>query len=315
MISFSIFCAEARSKNYLGKSDSIEDDITITSFADPEGSVLIDDVCIELSPEKEKPPPVPKPRMTPMTYKNPRPSKDESFSSSFTINNSFEAESYFKKQAEKLLDRPEDMLEVEVPDPSPVRELSVKPLLEEAMADSSNLKNVVTTVRDLSEEPNLGVKPSKDQYPLSSFEALYDTTELESVPGTVKMTAEELQDSLGDRFKGTTFTDLEGASGGISSFENIYQMDPEGSEFFITTSSGSGADSHQLPNSRWSAPANTIEPPIICSQEFANRFGAIQEQIEGHWSNIEGMVDRKEQSQQQPQQGQQQSKEQEIGGG
>ena len=216
-------------------------------------------------------------------------SEDESF----TINNSFEAECYFQKQAEKFQNRARDAMAVEVPEASPIRELSVKPIAEEEEGHEA------VTVRDLSEEPSLAVRPPpttmSHQIPLSSFEALYDKTQLETVPGTVRLTAQELQDNLGSRFKGT-FPD--GAAGGMSSFENIYQGgliegEPltEG-DFFITAPGVSQGDSGgALPSTRWSAPANTIEPPIIGSEEFAERFGAVQDKIDGHWTTIKDMVD------------------------
>ena len=219
-------------------------------------------------------------------------SEDESF----TINNSFEAECYFQKQAEKFQDRAKDALAVNVPEPSPIRELSVKPI--------EQLEEGGISVRDLSEEPILAVRTmesfTETQNPLSSFEALYDKTQLESVPGTVRLTAEELQESLGDRFKGT----LQESAGGMSSFENIYQggiTDPLTEDFFITATTGTASDNGQagdgvvgagaLPNVRWSAPANTIEPPIIESGDFATRFDAVQEQISDHWSDIKCLVE------------------------
>ena len=38
---------------------------------------------------------------------------------------------------------------------------------------------------------------------------------------------------------------------------------------------------------RWSAPAGTVEPPILDDQEFSNRLQPLQAKIDHHWDEME----------------------------
>ena len=45
-----------------------------------------------------------------------------------------------------------------------------------------------------------------------------------------------------------------------------------------------------LPEVRWSAPVDSLEPPVLVKEEFEQRFGAVKDKIEGHFSEIKEMV-------------------------
>ena len=150
-------------------------------------------------------------------------------------------------------------------------------------------------ISDLSSEPLLAVKPlRRGSAPrgvaaaaLSSFEALYDKTELEDVPGELALGGEQM--SPDDRFQGHQ------VSKGLpvlSSFENIYELPVtvypgERDE----VSAGSRLPAGELPpGARWSAPADSLEPPVLVREEFDQRYGAVREKIEGHFSDITELV-------------------------
>jgi len=120
--------------------------------------------------------------------------------------------------------------------------------------------------------------------PLSSFESLYDTTTVETV-GSGGARQDTLD--IGDRYRGT-FVDVEPGS-----FENIYRVDPDqevkGASSTPTTSAlppAMGAP----PEVRWSAPAETVEPPVLRPEAFDERMGELSQRIDAHWTEIEGMI-------------------------
>ena len=150
-------------------------------------------------------------------------------------------------------------------------------------------------ISDLSSEPLLAVKPlRRGSAPrgaaaaLSSFEALYDKTELEDVPGELALGGEQM--SPDDRFQGHQVSGLPG----LSSFENIYELPVTvypGERDGDASAAGSRLPAGELPpGARWSAPADSLEPPVLVREEFDQRYGAVREKIEGHFSDITELV-------------------------
>ena len=170
------------------------------------------------------------------------------------ISSTPEAEKYFRKQAEKLFEKnfglEDDPFEVTVgPDISRQSDLLVEPLPRQDSTSGASIH-----IEELTSAPSLEVRPVLDN-PLSSFEALYDSTQAEAISSDRRLTSEELKNVLGDRFHGT-FQDQPGGS----SFENIYTSGDLPLE---------GRSSNILPNVRWSAPVNE-EPLIILGSTNEN---------------------------------------------
>ena len=203
------------------------------------------------------------------------------------ISSTPEAESYFMKREEsfikKVFDGELQNLAVEVSDYfislEPVDEaLVVKPISEDPEAEIE--------ITDLRPESSLIVKPvNEPRGHLSSFERVYDKISLEEIPSHSKMTKEEILASLGENFQGTVETpDF------ASSFDEIYQLS---SVDTAQTSSRvcSMEFSADLPGRRWTAPEGTVEAPILAAEEFSVRFEPVVERTEGHWEELERMVE------------------------
>lgn len=140
-------------------------------------------------------------------------------------------------------------------------------------------QNDVIDIQDLKELPKLKVE-THFQGPLSSYEALYDETELEHVQADPKLRADNIR--LAERHHGTFQGGLE--EGTRSSYENIYQA--EQSDLVCHPQSSA----NELPSSRWSAPISSIEPPILQEDEFQSRYGEVQDRIESHWNELADIV-------------------------
>ena len=149
-------------------------------------------------------------------------------------------------------------------------------------------------IADLSSEPLLAVKPlrrptaSRGAAALSSFEALYDKTELEEVPGDPALGGEQM--SPEDRFQGHQISGLPG----LSSFENIYELPVTVYPGADPSSAGPPLPAEELPGARWSAPADTLEPPVLIREEFDQRYGAVRDKIAEHFSDISELVGKEE---------------------
>jgi hypothetical protein len=235
------------------------DDFSITSFTEDKGSPID-----SLSEESFASKPIPKPSGSLKMKKRGKNEEEPCI-----ISSTPEAESYFQQQAEILYEKAASgFLDIDVvPERRKTSDvLTVKTSAPEAHFD----------VADLSAEPSLAVKPLRTTkgVPLSSFEALYDRTQVEDVPGDLTLGAGEL--FPGDKFHGTR----QEFEPGTSSFENIYHE-----PLYVGIQSD-----HMLPDVRWSAPADTIEPPVILKEEFDQRYGAVQERIEEHFSEISELV-------------------------
>ena len=213
------------------------------------------------------------------------------------ISSTPEGEKYFQKQAEVLYEKAAkgEPLEVEV---EVIREASasgsgliVQPHGAESEVEGGGLDGSHIDIADLSSEPLLAVKPlrrsaasSKGAAALSSFEALYDGAELEEVPGDLALGGEEM--SPEDRFQGHQ---ISGLPPGLSSFENIYEM-----PVTVYPGQGSQLPAEELPGARWSAPADTLEPPVLIREEFDQRYGAVRDKIAEHFSDITELVAKEE---------------------
>ncbi len=202
------------------------------------------------------------------------------------ISSTPEGEKYFQKQAEILYEKAAaGDLDVEV---TPERQPGELVVLE---GDDADRGGSHVDVSDLSSEPCLAVKPlrTRKEPPLSSFEALYDTTQIEEVPGDLGLGAHELRP--GDKFTGTRPDDdgaaAAAAAAGMSSFENIYHPSASDAGSFLISP---GDTLEPLPEVRWSAPADSIEPPMLVKEEFDQRYGAVRDRIEGHFTDITEMV-------------------------
>jgi len=155
-------------------------------------------------------------------------------------------------------------------------ELVVKPILEDPGA--------AIEITDLRPDTRLRVKPidlSVKTAPVSSFETIYDKVDYEDVVACPRMTKDEIMSNLGDRFRGTIeVPDC------ISSFDELYQISSMDTE----TTSTSCTTSMDLPGRRWTAPAGSVEAPILAEEEFDVRFAPLVERTESHWGEIERMM-------------------------
>jgi len=197
------------------------------------------------------------------------------------ISSTPEGESYFKAREDSFIRRIQDgklqNLAVEISDYfslEPVdEELIVKPLIEDPEAEIE--------ITHLNSESNLTVKPielSVNRAPVSSFETLYDKVTFEDINYDPKVTKEEILANLGERFKGTVQVPEF-----MSSFDELYQISS-----MDTMTSGSTCSLEA--GRRWTAPAGSVEAPILVEDEFVVRFEPVVERTEGHWGEIERMM-------------------------
>ena len=222
------------------------------------------------------------------------------------ISSTPEGEKYFQKAAEVLYEKAAagEALDVEVRHPGgeSSREASESGLVVQPQEDETpglggsqilqESDGSHIDIADLSSEPLLAVKPlrrntAKGPAGLSSFEALYDKTELEEVPGDLALGGEQMRPE--DRFQGTRTAEGVGGAGlpGLSSFENIYEL-PESAQ------PSHHLPAEELPGARWSAPADTLEPPVLIREEFDQRYGAVRDKIAEHFSDISELVGKEE---------------------
>jgi len=206
---------------------------------------------------------------------------DISLDGSRKISTTPEGESYFKAREDSFIRKVHDgeleNLAVEISDyfslESVGEELVVKPVLVDPEAEIE--------ITDLRPESRLRVKPidlSVKTAPVSSFETIYDKVIYEDVTTCSKMTKEDIMSNLGDRFRGTVeVPDC------ISSFDELYAI----SSMDTTTTSSSCTTSL---GRRWTAPAGSVEAPILAEEEFAVRFEPVVERTENHWEDIERMM-------------------------
>jgi len=90
------------------------------------------------------------------------------------------------------------------------------------------------------------------------------------------MTKEEILASLEDKFQGAVALPEY-----FSSFDELYQMDMDDSSSVMATEEGR----------RWTAPAGTVEAPILEAEEFIVRLQPIAERTSGHWNELEKMLE------------------------
>ena len=198
------------------------------------------------------------------------------------ISSTPEGQKYFMQREESFVakvDRGEvENLAVEISDfysletSASQSSLSVRPFVVSPEAE--------IVVADLGSQSSLMVKPIEKtihSFPCSSYEHIYDKIEAEEHNETKeKLSATEILSSLGDKFVGThEIPDF------YSSFEELYSKSieegAETSESSVPMTAGE----------RWSAPAGTVEPPILDDQEFSNRLQPLQAKIDHHWDEME----------------------------
>ena len=145
--------------------------------------------------------------------------------------------------------------------------LSVRPVVVSPEAE--------IVVEDLGSQSNLTVKPLDK--PCSSYEHLYDTIDPEiQITNEAVMTKSEIMENLGDKFVGT-----QEMPEYFTSFEELYLRADEQSNPEISDSMTDQAVE------RWSAPAGTVEPPILNASELSNRLQPVQAKIDSHWDEFE----------------------------
>ncbi len=214
------------------------------------------------------------------------------------ISSTPEAEKYFKNIA--FAQGSEDQ-EIEVTE----EEIEKSPATLEVMPLSLPSDQTFSEMQvfDLEEEPTLIVRPYAEfeaeasdkiknnnkshaavEDHLSSYEALYDHAQTEPAVGPPGTEAQRLLGQVGDRYRGTTDQIMEHQA--LSSFENIYAFDTS-QEFPVPPG---GGQVQNLPDVRWSAPVDSVEPPILQPEDFNERLGAVSRRIESHWQDIEGMI-------------------------
>ena len=194
------------------------------------------------------------------------------------ISSTPEAERYFMKREQSFISKVAkgelDSLAVEVSDYYTLEksmsdlDLRVKPV------DPCPDREIEITSFDA--ETDLTVKPVELRrlVTVSSYEGIYDQVSLENVPGDRQVTVAELVGNIGDRFEGTRLMPEQ-----ASSFEELYARSAEYMSGQIVSSA---LDS--LGRTRWSAPAGTLEPE---ADEFSIRWDPLQDQIQGHWQELE----------------------------
>ena len=211
------------------------------------------------------------------------PERERRFSNLSTENISTtpEAEKYFMKREasfmEKVVKGELETLAVEISDfckEGKVEELTVKPVQS---SPGSEIEII-----NLEADSELTVKPmDRQRTPLtSSYEVIYNRVDIEKGVGSRQSVA-ELLGNLGDKYTVTkTLPDF------TSSFDELYQKTAEDMAGDIVSSA---LDSFEP--DRWSAPAGSVEPPILEADEFTIRFDPVAEQIQGHWQELEIMMD------------------------
>jgi hypothetical protein len=143
-------------------------------------------------------------------------------------------------------------------------DLMVKPLVEHPEAEIE--------ITDLRPGSDLVVR-TLTKAPVSSFETIYDKIALEEMETDAQMTKEEILASLEDKFQGGVALPEY-----FSSFDELYQMEMDES-----------LDAEE--GRRWTAPAGTVEAPILEAEEFIVRLQPIAERTSGHWNELEKMLE------------------------
>jgi hypothetical protein len=196
------------------------------------------------------------------------------------ISSTPEGEKYFMAREDSFIEKVHkgelDNLAVEVSNYFSLvasnEQLVVKPITENPGAEIE--------ITDLRPDSSLRVKPidqSQTRPPVSSFETIYDKISLEEISSVGQnMTKEEILASLGDKFQGTV--EVPDFS---SSCDELCQL--------------TGGASYHLPpdedlDRRWTAPAGSVEAPILEAEEFTVRFLPVLERTEGHWGQLERMM-------------------------
>ena len=188
------------------------------------------------------------------------------------ISSTPEGESYFLAREESFIKKVHEgelqAMAVEVSDyfsmDSIDDDLTVKPLVEHPEAEIE--------ITDLRPGSDLVVR-SVNQAPVSSFETIYDKIALEEMETNTSMTKEELLASLEDKFQGAVELPEY-----FSSFDDLCQIsDME--------------ESLVEEGRRWTAPAGTVEAPILEAEEFVVRLQPVAERTSGHWNELERLLE------------------------
>merc|ERR1719278_2199284 len=188
------------------------------------------------------------------------------------ISSTPEGESYFMAREESFIKKVHEgelqAMAVEVSDyfsmDSIDDDLTVKPLVEHPEAEIE--------ITDLRPGSDLVVR-SVNQAPVSSFETIYDKIALEEMETNTSMTKEELLASLEDKFQGAVELPEY-----FSSFDDLCQIsDME--------------ESSVEEGRRWTAPAGTVEAPILKAEEFVVRLQPVAERTSGHWNELERLLE------------------------
>ena len=156
-------------------------------------------------------------------------------------------------------------------------DLTVKPVAATCPEMEIEVSSLNTSRSELT------VKPMKSRGLMSSYEAIYDRVSIEDldhIPDQM-MTTSDLLDNLGDRFEGTRMVPEH-----ASSFEDLYERSADNMAGDILSSA-----LDTLEPARWSAPAGSIEPPILEAEEFSIRFDPVAERIQGHWQELEILLE------------------------
>jgi len=134
-----------------------------------------------------------------------------------------------------------------------------------------------------SDESKLTIKPIEQvvkRLPSSSYEAIYEMVSIDDIEDPCTLSPADIISSLGDKYQTETVVpDF------ASSFNDIFQQSTENLEDRSQLAAYSGP-----PLLRWSAPVGAVEPPILEADEFAMRFGLVQEKTDSHWEDIEKMM-------------------------
>ena len=264
----------------ISESSSVQgevyEDHTIEYIGDINGAVAVDDIPIKLSEMKRQ---------------------RSDLSETAMISSTPEAESYFRRKA--ALESKRTDLEIEVDDLSSQTDtLVVVPVEEEEDEDEKTLVSTadVTEISDLEVKPVLEIAPL-NEFPneletalfeqddisgpgiehSSSFEALYDAAQLETVPSNIPL--EEI--GIGDHFQGTfNLPDIR------SSFENLYTA---GAEPVI--SEPPGKVYHAWTEQRWSecemSPAKSDNDEVI---KCLSSSCSSDQYEDPHWFRIKSPV-------------------------
>ena len=158
-------------------------------------------------------------------------------------------------------------------------DLTVKPVANA----NPEMEMEISSIETLSSV--LTVKPMEESKGLmSSYEAIYDRISIEDldhIPDQI-MSTSDLLDNLGDRFEGTRCPVPDHAS----SFEDLYERSADNMAGDILNSAFDNMEP-----ARWSAPAGSVEAPILEAEEFSIRFDPVAERIQGHWQELEILLE------------------------